>query len=344
MEYRGIRRPVRCSTGHQRTRAADCRTWSGLHQRRWTVAICATRRGCWTCKVVASAFACNVFGGRRVKQALSRHDYMTKTSSPGELATRVKVRRRRPRLAGEVAATLQAGLLTVDRPRRPCACSDQAVELTVLELAVVAALASVSGRVLVRRALVEGRGDPGTRYRTGRWTRTSVASGRSCERRAGTPSRRCMGLAIDPGDGGVGHPWTDRVSMGQRRSILADRTGGKKSNTCHAGDRSAAADRCRAPKGNLAELAGTLAGRDDAVGSERTTDEPKPPLMSIRRRGEVRVFVAVPLFRYGAVVRASRTACDPMEVAWRHRRLLLEALLLSGAGSWAASPGPFDAS
>lgn len=37
---------------------------------------------------------------------LDADDYMTKPSSPRELATRVKVRRRRPRLAGEVASTL----------------------------------------------------------------------------------------------------------------------------------------------------------------------------------------------------------------------------------------------
>lgn len=100
-----------------------------------------------------------------------------------------------------------------------------------------------------------------------------------------------MGLAIDSGDGGVGHPWTDRASMSQRRPVLADRASGKKSNTCHAGDRAAAVDRRRAPKGDLAEVAGALARRDAAVGWERTSDEPKPPLTSIRRREEVRVFV-----------------------------------------------------
>jgi two-component system OmpR family response regulator len=92
---------------------------------------------------------------------LDADDYMTKPSSPRELATRVKVRRRRPRLAGEVASTLQAGLLTVDRPRRQCPWGDQAVQLTVLELAIVAAPASVPGRVFVRGILVEWAWGPG---------------------------------------------------------------------------------------------------------------------------------------------------------------------------------------
>lgn len=86
------------------------------------------------------------------------------------------------------------------------------------------------------------------------------------------------------------------------------------------------------------EVAAALAGRYAAVGRARVSDEPKPSLSSIRRRGTVRLFVAVPVLDRGevvAVVRTSRTAMNPLEVAWRHRTLLLFALLLCGAGTWA---------
>jgi len=91
---------------------------------------------------------------------------------------------------------------------------------------------------------------------------------------------------------------------------------------------------------HLPEVRGALDGGYTAVGRERISDEPTPALSSIRRRGDVRLFVALPVFERGrvvAVVRASRTALDPLEAAWRHRGLLLVALLLVGTGTWAVS-------
>lgn len=89
-----------------------------------------------------------------------------------------------------------------------------------------------------------------------------------------------------------------------------------------------------------AEVRGALQGRYSAVARARISDEPTPALTSIRRRGKVRLFVAVPVVAGGeviGVVRASRTAVDPLEVAWRHRGLLAIVLLLCGAGTWAIS-------
>ena len=83
-----------------------------------------------------------------------------------------------------------------------------------------------------------------------------------------------------------------------------------------------------------------MRGGYGAGGRERVSDEPTPALTSIRRRGKIRLFVAVPVFDGGevvGVVRASRTAVDPLEVAWRHRGVLLLALLLTAAGTWAIS-------
>jgi len=81
---------------------------------------------------------------------------------------------------------------------------------------------------------------------------------------------------------------------------------------------------------HLPEVAGALQGRYAAVGRARVSDEPTPPLTSIRRRGTTRLFAAVPVLRDGeviAVVRVSRTARDPREAAWEHRGSLLLGLL-----------------
>lgn len=88
------------------------------------------------------------------------------------------------------------------------------------------------------------------------------------------------------------------------------------------------------------EVDAALRGAYAAVGRERISDEPLPGLSSLRRRGKVRLFVALPVFDGGqviGVVRASRTARDPLEVAWQHRGALLLALLICGGGTWAIS-------
>ena len=81
----------------------------------------------------------------------------------------------------------------------------------------------------------------------------------------------------------------------------------------------------------LAEVRAAREGRYGAVGRERISDEPPPPLGGLRRRGDVRLFVAVPVVHDGAVIgiaRLSRTARDPLEVAWDHRAGLGVAVLL----------------
>ncbi|MCB9550392.1 MAG: HAMP domain-containing protein [Myxococcales bacterium] len=81
--------------------------------------------------------------------------------------------------------------------------------------------------------------------------------------------------------------------------------------------------------GDLPELRAALAGRYHAVVRARYTDEPPPPLKSISRRGEIRVFTAMPLFADGAIigaVRMSRTSIDPLKALWIHRSTLQWAL------------------
>ena len=82
--------------------------------------------------------------------------------------------------------------------------------------------------------------------------------------------------------------------------------------------------------GALPDVRSALAGQYAAIARQRISDEPRPPLSSIRRRGTVRVFTATPLFADGRVigiVRMSRTSLDPLEVLWENRSTLLWALL-----------------
>ncbi|MCP4002879.1 MAG: histidine kinase [bacterium] len=72
----------------------------------------------------------------------------------------------------------------------------------------------------------------------------------------------------------------------------------------------------------LAEVEAALAGRYAALVRQRVSDEPAPPLTSIRRRGTFRVFIALPIFSAGdviGVVRLSRTAVSPLEALYAHR-------------------------
>lgn len=95
---------------------------------------------------------------------------------------------------------------------------------------------------------------------------------------------------------------------------------------------------------DLPEVRGALRGQYTVVGRERISDEPAPPLDGIRRRGQVRLFTALPVFRDGAlvaVVRASRTGVDVVEALWLHRGEMSLALLacvgLTMSVAWALS-------
>lgn len=81
---------------------------------------------------------------------------------------------------------------------------------------------------------------------------------------------------------------------------------------------------------DLPEVEAALGGRYHAVARARISDEPPPPLTSISRRGQVRLFTAMPLFDDGrviGVVRMSRTSIDPIQALWAHRDTLQWALL-----------------
>jgi signal transduction histidine kinase len=73
---------------------------------------------------------------------------------------------------------------------------------------------------------------------------------------------------------------------------------------------------------HLEEVREALAGRYSAVVRRRLSNQPTPPLTSIRRRGKLRVFSATPIVMNGqvaGVVRMSRTSVSPVELLWAHR-------------------------
>lgn len=83
-------------------------------------------------------------------------DYLTKPFSPRELVARVKAvlrRGREPRGADQ--DVLGFAGLTIDLGRREVQRDGEAIELTVLEFDLLAALASAPGRVFTRRQLIE---------------------------------------------------------------------------------------------------------------------------------------------------------------------------------------------
>lgn len=90
----------------------------------------------------------------------------------------------------------------------------------------------------------------------------------------------------------------------------------------------------------LEEVRAALAGRYAAVARRRVSDEPAPPIGSIRRRGGVRVFSATPIFEDGSVIGAvwmSRTAVSPLEVLFSHRDKVGAAFVLCAVLAPAAS-------
>jgi signal transduction histidine kinase len=102
------------------------------------------------------------------------------------------------------------------------------------------------------------------------------------------------------------------------------------------------AERCL---GELPEVQRALAGHYAAVLRPRVSDEPPPPLGSLSRRGDQRLFLALPVLESGkvvGVVRLSRTAESGLEWVWKNRlpllggvSLVLTAALLSSL--WCAA-------
>jgi signal transduction histidine kinase len=97
------------------------------------------------------------------------------------------------------------------------------------------------------------------------------------------------------------------------------------------------ADRCLR---GLPEVDRALGGSYAAVLRARVSDEPPPPLASLSRRGDKRLFIALPVVERGrviGVVRLSRTAESGLEWLWKNRLpflggvtlVVLAALLLS---------------
>ena len=79
------------------------------------------------------------------------------------------------------------------------------------------------------------------------------------------------------------------------------------------------------------EVERALSGRSSAVLRQRVSDEPPPPLHSFGRRGELRVFVAQPVWNDGqvlGVVLLSRTAESAVEWLFKRRRDAFYGILL----------------
>jgi signal transduction histidine kinase len=83
--------------------------------------------------------------------------------------------------------------------------------------------------------------------------------------------------------------------------------------------------------GELPEVLGARKGRYAAVIRPRVSDEPAPPLSSLSRRGDQRLFIALPIIDEGAVVgvvRLSRTAESGLEWIWKNRLPFLGGVAL----------------
>lgn len=83
-------------------------------------------------------------------------DYVVKPFSPKELVARARALFRRLDRKDEVGLPLRRGLLEVDRTRHTVHWDGHSVHLTAKEFALLAALLEADGRVLSRRALLEG--------------------------------------------------------------------------------------------------------------------------------------------------------------------------------------------
>ncbi len=82
---------------------------------------------------------------------------------------------------------------------------------------------------------------------------------------------------------------------------------------------------------SLPEVQRALSGHFATALRDRVSDEPAPPLASLSRRGETRVFVALPVWNDGEIIGAvwlSRTAESGAEWLFKRRRAVLFAALL----------------
>lgn len=82
----------------------------------------------------------------------------------------------------------------------------------------------------------------------------------------------------------------------------------------------------------LAEVQRAIAGEYASKARYRMPARPLPPLGDIQRRGQLRVFTALPVFSDGRVigiVTASRTGLDALSSLWHIRRALLWSVLLT---------------
>lgn len=86
--------------------------------------------------------------------------------------------------------------------------------------------------------------------------------------------------------------------------------------------------------GALPEVRAAIQGTYSARARKRISDEPKPAVTEVRRRGEVRIFTALPVFEEGRVigiVRLSRTSLDALTSLWLNRRGLIAVAAITAA-------------
>ena len=77
---------------------------------------------------------------------------------------------------------------------------------------------------------------------------------------------------------------------------------------------------------DLPEISQALRGEYAAIGRRRVSDDLPPPVTDARRRGNIRIFTALPIFSDGTVigvVRMSRTSVGALTSLWQSRRGLL---------------------
>lgn len=98
---------------------------------------------------------------RLVGLAVGADDYVTKPFSARELAARVQVLLRRPRVSkaaddrGAPSDMVEIGAMRIDLPAREVVVDDQPVQLTKIEFDLLATLASRPGMVFTRQVLLE---------------------------------------------------------------------------------------------------------------------------------------------------------------------------------------------
>ncbi|MEO1483216.1 MAG: ATP-binding protein [Myxococcota bacterium] len=84
---------------------------------------------------------------------------------------------------------------------------------------------------------------------------------------------------------------------------------------------------------SLPEVQDALGGAYSARARRRISDEPLPSVSEVRRRGDVRIFTALPVFDNGeviGVVRISRTSLDALTSLWLNRRGLIAVAGITG--------------